>query len=208
MHYRTTTVKPFAPGVNYGDAPYSSNFWVRAWNPMVWPFKWHLFSSTDFHMVLFNMQQVVLVTFDKILQELPLKWSLLRTFLRCFPFSIHKFSKLILRLYRGGNCGRKTVCLAVWEYYTGKQDKLTNSNTILKSAIIEQIGWKLAQRRVHTVLDLQTNWADTKYHKTFKQRLGQTSTGENKQNNNKHLWVLHKLILLTEFHKTPKRRNF
>ena len=100
MHYWTTPVKPFASWVNYGDVPYSSNFWVCAWNPMVWPFKWHLFSSTDFHMVFFNMQQVLLVTFDKILQKLPLKWSLLRTFLWCFPFSIHKFSKLILRLFK------------------------------------------------------------------------------------------------------------
>ena len=24
----------------------SSNFWVCGWNPMVWPFKWNLFSST------------------------------------------------------------------------------------------------------------------------------------------------------------------
>ena len=88
--------KPFAPGVNYGDLPYSSNFWICGRNPMVWPFKWNLFSSTDFHMVLSNMQQVVLVTFDKILQKLQLNWSLLRTFLWCFPFSIHKFSKLIL----------------------------------------------------------------------------------------------------------------
>lgn len=110
---------------------------------------------------------------------------------------------------RGGNCCRKTVCLAVWEYYTGKQDKLTNSNTILESAIIEEIGWKLAQRRVHTVLDLQTNWADTKYHKTFKQRLGQTSTGENKQNktrtNNYDNYT--KLIMSTQFHTTSRRRN-
>ena len=25
---------------------HSSNFWVCGWNPMVWPFKWNLFSST------------------------------------------------------------------------------------------------------------------------------------------------------------------
>ena len=121
----------------------SSNFWICGWNPMVWPFKWNLFSSTDFHMVLSNMQQVVLVTFDKILQKLQLNWSLLRTFLWCFPFSIHKFSKLTLGLFktefrfqtlklirfntssnhRGGNCWTTVcLCLAVWDYYTGKQD--------------------------------------------------------------------------------------
>ena len=78
----------------------SSNFWICGWNPMVWPFKWNLFSSTDFHMVLSNMQHVLLVTFAKILQKLQLKWSLLRTLLWWFPFSLHKFSKLTLGLFK------------------------------------------------------------------------------------------------------------
>lgn len=57
-----------------------------------------------------------------------------------------------------------------------KVSELTNSDSILKSSIIKQIGRELAQGRVHTILHLQTNGADSKNHQTFKQRLGQTST--------------------------------
>ena len=34
---------------------YSFNFWVCEWNPMVWPFKWNLFSSTFAWYYLFSM---------------------------------------------------------------------------------------------------------------------------------------------------------
>ena len=33
----------------------SSNFWVCGWNPMVWPFKWNLFSSTFTWCYVFRM---------------------------------------------------------------------------------------------------------------------------------------------------------
>ena len=33
----------------------SSNFWVSEQNPMVWPFKWNLFSSTFTWYYLFSM---------------------------------------------------------------------------------------------------------------------------------------------------------
>ena len=38
-------LNPFTPRVNYGEMS-CSNFRVRGRNPMVWPFKWNLFSST------------------------------------------------------------------------------------------------------------------------------------------------------------------
>ena len=46
---------------------------------------------------------------------------------------------------------------------------LTNSNSVLKSSIIEQVGWKLTEGRVHAILDLQTNGTDSKNNQTFKQ---------------------------------------
>ena len=55
---------------------------------------------------------------------------------------------------------------------------LTNSNSVLKRSIIEQIGWELAQRGVHAVLDLQANGTDSQNHQAFKQGLRKTSTEE------------------------------
>ena len=41
----------------------SSNFWVCGWNPMVWPFKWNLFSSTfTWHYLFSNLVQ----TFESV----------------------------------------------------------------------------------------------------------------------------------------------
>lgn len=62
-----------------------------------------------------------------------------------------------------------------------KIGELTNSDSILKSSVIKQIGWELAQGRVHTILDLETNRTDPKNHQTFKQRLRQTSTTQDEK---------------------------
>ena len=39
-------LNPFTPRVSCGDISDDSNFWVCGRNPMMWPFKWNLFSST------------------------------------------------------------------------------------------------------------------------------------------------------------------
>lgn len=59
--------------------------------------------------------------------------------------------------------------------------ELTDSDSILKSSVIKQIGWELAQGRVHTILDLETNRTDPKNYQTFKQRLRQTSTTQDEK---------------------------
>ena len=72
-----------------------------------------------------------------------------------------------------GNNSATTTC---WDCVTCHV--LTNSNSILKRSIIEQIGRELAQRGVHAVLYLQTNRTDSQNHQAFKQRLRKTSTEE------------------------------
>lgn len=66
-----------------------------------------------------------------------------------------------------------------------KTVELTDSDSILKSSVIKQIGWELAQGRVHTILDLETNRTDSKNHQTFKQRLRQTSTTQDEKRKKK-----------------------
>ncbi len=51
---------------------------------------------------------------------------------------------------------------------------LTSSDSILQRALIEDVGGEGAERWVHAVLDLQTDWPDPQNYQTFKQRLGQT----------------------------------
>ena len=51
---------------------------------------------------------------------------------------------------------------------------LTRSDSVLQRALVEDVGWKGAEGRVHAVLDLQADWPDPQNHQTLKQRLGQT----------------------------------
>ncbi len=66
---------------------------------------------------------------------------------------------------------------------------LTNSDSILQGSIIKQVGGELAQGRVHTILDLQTNGADSKNNQTFKQGLRQTSTKEYRNKANRLITI-------------------
>lgn len=45
---------------------------------------------------------------------------------------------------------------------------LTISNTILERAFIEEVGWKLSQLRVHTVLYGETERSDTQNNQPLK----------------------------------------
>lgn len=52
--------------------------------------------------------------------------------------------------------------------------RLTGSDSVLQRALIEDVGGKSTEGRVHAVLDLQTDWSDPQNYQTLKQRLGQT----------------------------------
>ena len=57
----------FPPRVNYEDMWCSSNFWVCGRNPMVWPYKWNLFSSTfAWYHLLFNILQNEILGFFSV----------------------------------------------------------------------------------------------------------------------------------------------
>ena len=51
-------------GVVYYAVQGGSNFWVRGWNPKVWPFKWKLLSSTFPCMLLFIVLYEVILAVD------------------------------------------------------------------------------------------------------------------------------------------------
>lgn len=55
--------------------------------------------------------------------------------------------------------------------------ELTCSDSVLKGALIEDVGWEGTECWVHTVLYLQTNGTDPQHHQPFKQRLGQACFG-------------------------------
>ena len=50
----------------YNAVQGGSNFWVRGWNLMVWPFEWKLLSSTFLWYVLFIMLYKVVLTFETV----------------------------------------------------------------------------------------------------------------------------------------------
>lgn len=50
---------------------------------------------------------------------------------------------------------------------------LTGSDSILQGPLIEDVRGEGAEGRVHTVLDLQTDWPDTQNYQALKKRLGQ-----------------------------------
>ena len=53
-------------GTIYYAVQGGSNFWVCGWNPMVWPFKWKLLSSTLLRYSLFIMLYKVVLTFESV----------------------------------------------------------------------------------------------------------------------------------------------
>lgn len=83
-----------------------------------------------------------------------------------------------------------------------KIGELTNSDSILKSSVIKQIRWELAQGRVHTILDLETNRTDPKNHQTFKQRLRQTSTTQDEKRKKKPVRLSTTLLIASITNRT------
>lgn len=45
---------------------------------------------------------------------------------------------------------------------------LTGSDSVLQGPLIEDVGGEGAEGRVHTVLDLQTDWPDTQNYQALK----------------------------------------
>lgn len=54
---------------------------------------------------------------------------------------------------------------------------LRGSDTILQCAFVEHIGRELRATRVHTILDLKSNWAVAKDNKALEKRLCEASAG-------------------------------
>ena len=55
------------------------------------------------------------------------------------------------------------------------KDPVLLRNTILKRTFIECHRWEVAESRMHSVLDLQSDWSDTEADKPLKETLIQTS---------------------------------
>lgn len=54
---------------------------------------------------------------------------------------------------------------------------VTCSDSVLQRTLIEDVGRKGAECRVHPILDLQADWTNAQHHQALKQRLGQPGLG-------------------------------
>lgn len=54
---------------------------------------------------------------------------------------------------------------------------VTCRDAILQRTLIEDVGRKSAERRVHPILDLQADRTDAQHHEAFEQRLRQPGLG-------------------------------